>query len=116
MNTLRSRIKIITVISCLIIIFILLFLTLGYYETWELLGTDIFEPYFYFLDLRSITHGAQSVKHGLNPMLENPSDPFCRPLTYPSAWKVLYYFGVNESHTLPIGLTLYCILSDSEYV
>jgi hypothetical protein len=57
-------------------------------------------------DLRVVTGGAESVRQGFNPMIENPGDPWRRPLNYPRAWQLLYLLGVTERQTVPLGFGL----------
>lgn len=81
---------------------VLLFLLLGYEHTWRLWNIPVMSPP--FADLRVITHGADSVARGLDPLISNPGDPWGRPLNYPRIWQSLYSVGVNKSHTVLLGL------------
>lgn len=56
-----------------------------------------------FADLRTITGGAESIESGHDPMIENPGDPWNRPLNYPRIWQSLYRFGINQGHTVWMG-------------
>lgn len=58
----------------------------------------------HFADIRAITGGAESYAQGLDPMIENPGDPWQRRLNYPRVWQILYSLGVNQSHTTYIGI------------
>ena len=81
---------------------LLLFLLLGYEHTWRLWNIPVMSPP--FADLRVITHGADSVARGLDPLISNPGDQWGRPLNYPRIWQSLYSVGVNKSHTVLLGL------------
>lgn len=81
-----------------------LFLFLGPAKVWDLWMVPQMSPA--FADLRTITHGGESVKMGLDPMKENPGDPWNRPLNYPRVWQLLYTFGVSSADTLWIGFTI----------
>jgi len=52
-----------------------------------------------FADSRGIASSAESKAQGLDPMVNNPNDPWGRPLNYPRIWQYLYFFGINKSHT-----------------
>ena len=57
-----------------------------------------------FADLRVITHAADSVRSGLDPLISNPADPWGRLLNYPRIWQSLCVLSVNKSHALLLGL------------
>ncbi len=79
-----------------------LFLTYGYEATWELWNIPVMTPH--FADLRSITGGAESSAAGLDPLYENPGDPWARPMNYPRIWQSLFALGLNQQHTTLMGL------------
>ena len=83
------------------------FLFTGYYETWELYNIPALRPF--FADLRVITAGAESRALGYDPLLNNPADPWGRTLNYPRAWQSLYLAGINQSHTVYIGIALWML-------
>ncbi len=60
----------------------------------------------HFADLRTITHGAESYMQGLDPMIENPGDPWHRRMNYPRIWQSLYFIGINSAHTTLIGIII----------
>jgi hypothetical protein len=59
-----------------------------------------------FMDTRVITDGAISFRHGLDPLRTNPYDSSGRPVNYPHIWQGLYRLGLNERHSVPLGVTL----------
>ena len=59
-----------------------------------------------FLDVRTITGGAESVREGLDPMISNPGDPLNRPLNYPRIWQLLYDAGLSSRHAVPFGIAV----------
>jgi hypothetical protein len=59
-----------------------------------------------FADLAALTHGAEAVRQGLDPLLQNPADPWGRPLNYPRVWQWLYLLGLNPSHTFGLGIAM----------
>jgi len=79
-----------------------LFIFYGYEKTWRLWSIPTMSPH--FADIRVITGGAESYAQGLDPMIENPGDPWQRRLNYPRVWQNLYSLGVNQSHTTYIGI------------
>ncbi len=94
------------IISSVVIIlfFTVLFNFYGYNNTWEVWNIKTMTPH--FADTRNITHGAVPYSQGLDPMIENPGDPWQRRLNYPRIWHTLYSLGINKSHTTFMGLTI----------
>jgi len=84
--------------------FEVLFTSYGYDNTWQMWNIPTMSPH--FADLRTITGGALSHAQGLDPMMQNPGDPWNRPLNYPRIWQALYYFDIHPRHTIYIGITL----------
>ena len=78
------------------------FLSFGYDRTWGFWNIPTMTPH--FADLRTITHGAETYRSGLDPMLENTEDPWQRPLNYPRIWQILFLSGLNRSHTTILGI------------
>ena len=74
----------------------------GYTQTWQLFKIPTMLPA--FADLRSWTHGAESLKKGFDPYIQNPEDPWGRICNYTRIWRVFYFFGLNSTHTIPIGV------------
>lgn len=68
------------------------------------MGITTMSPY--FADVRVITHGAESHANGLDPLAENPADPWQRKMNYPRVWQLLFALGINESHTTLFGFIL----------
>ena len=89
-------------VSGVAFLLLLLFFLLGYEQTWRLWKIPAMSPP--FADLRVITHGADSIARGLDPLVSNPGDPWGRPLNYPRIWQSLYSVGINKSHTIVLGL------------
>lgn len=98
----KSRLKALMVISAVALSFFLLFVFFGYEQTWRFWNIPVLSPG--FADLRVITHGADSVARGLDPLVNNPGDPWGRPLNYPRIWQSLYLLGINKSHTIGLGM------------
>ena len=58
--------------------------TIGWTRTWRAVGVDsMFPP---FADLRTLTGASITVAHGIDPLRQNPGDPWGRPLNYPRVW------------------------------
>jgi len=98
----KSRKKIILACSTVILSFCLLFIFYGYEKTWHLWNIFTMSPH--FADLRIITHSSESYSKGLDPMVDNPGDPWKRKLNYPRIWQCMYTIGINQSHTTFIGI------------
>lgn len=80
----------------------LLFRFYGYEQTWKLWNIPVMSPH--FADLRSITGGAESYALGYDPLLNNPQDPWERRMNYPRVWQLLFFLGLNQSHTTLMGI------------
>ena len=75
---------------------------------WSTLRLPSMSPH--FADLRSITGGLVTAKHGGDPLLANPYDPWGRRLNYPRVWLHLFsVLGVNDQNISIIALT-FCVL------
>ncbi len=79
------------------------FVSNGYKETWERWGIPVMLPY--FADARAITAGAESAAIGLDPLQENPADPWNRAMAYPRIWQGLFLLPLDQGHTLYLGAT-----------
>ncbi len=104
MNRFQGNIRISYGILLLTIIIGLLFTFYGYEETWQLWGIPTLSPE--FADLRTITGGAESARSGYDPLVENPADPWQRPMNYPRVWQSLFLLNIDQSHTVYLGVSL----------
>lgn len=68
--------------ACLMIAIALL--QIGWAETWKKLGIGSLQPP--FADLRTVQAGLDALRQGLDPQVVNPTDPWARPMNYPSVW------------------------------
>jgi len=50
-----------------------------------------------FADVRTITGGAMSAREGLDPMVDNPEDPWRRPMNYPRVWQQLFHWPLTHA-------------------
>jgi hypothetical protein len=100
----KSRYKAIFTTAIAVLIFIILFYSYGYNNTWRLWNIPTMSPH--FADLRVITHGAQSSARGFDPLIKNPGDPWKRRLNYPRVWQGLYSLGINQTHTTYLGVAV----------
>lgn len=106
-SELRSRSKVIFAFCLAVLIFVSFFKFYGYNNTWGLFNIPYLTPH--FTDLRTITGGAASFAQGLDPMVNNPGDPWGRRMNYPRIWQSLYLFGVNQDHTTYLGIIFICL-------
>ncbi len=100
----HSRQRVITVCCVVAVLFIALLGLYGYDNTWRLWNIPTIYPH--FGDLRSITHGAETYAQGMDPMIENPADPWQRRMNYPRVWQGLYSLGIHHTHTTALGLII----------
>ena len=77
----KSRKRVIVICGVVTLLFIILLILYGYDNTWRLWNIPTMSPH--FADMRTITHGAESYAQGLDPMIENPGDPWHRRMNYP---------------------------------
>ncbi len=103
-NFITSRYKTILICCFVVITYVILFKFNGYDRTMKFLNIPIMYPH--FADLRVITSGLETVKLGIDPLIDNPSDPWKRPLNYPRIWQYLSIFNINSNHTIAIGIFL----------
>lgn len=61
-----------------------------------------------FADMRVITAGAECIRLGHDVLIENPCDPWQRPMNYPRIWSIFASLGINQGHT--IALSVLCAL------
>jgi hypothetical protein len=62
-------------------------------------------------DLRSILAAGESRAAGFDPLVENPADPWGRPMNYPGIWEVLSACGLNGSHAVTLGIGLAAVFA-----
>jgi len=85
----------------------LLFLTIGYENAWHLWKVPTYMPY--FGDARALTAGSESHALGYDPLLNNPKDPWGRPMNYPRIWQLIFYLKLDQSDTLYVGLVFFAM-------
>ncbi len=59
-------------------------LTVGWTEVWSALLVPTMSPP--FADLRTVQGSLMALESGFNPQINNPGDPWNRPMNYPSVW------------------------------
>ena len=64
-----------------------------------------------FADVRPITAASSAIELGLDPMVENPGDPWQRPLNYPRVWQALASVGVGPQHTEAVALVFWLLFA-----
>ena len=74
----------------------------GSEQTWRLWGIPAMTPH--FADARVILSGLESRRDGYNPLVDNPRDPWKRPMNYPRVWLLLGSFQLDQRHTTAMGL------------
>lgn len=57
-----------------------------------------------FADMRVITAGAECIRLGYDVLMENPCDPWQRLMNYPRIWSIFAFWGINQSHTVVLGI------------
>ena len=57
-----------------------------------------------FADMRVITAGSECIRLGYDVLIDNPCDPWNRPMNYPPIWSILASWGLDQSHTKMIGI------------
>ena len=88
---------------------ILLFgLFTDYARFWNKLGVPAMHPP--FADLRNVTSGFECTRLGYDVLLENPCDPLARPVIYPRVWMTIAPLGIDQNHTIALGIVLVLLL------
>jgi hypothetical protein len=59
-----------------------------------------------FFDARNLTAAWESSRLGYDPLYESPRDPWRRPLMYLRPWLLLGALGLDQSHTIALGVVL----------
>ena len=76
-----------------------------YHIVWkQWLGVEALRPP--FADLRVLTSGFECARLGYDVTVNNPCDPWGRPSPYPRLWWSLAHLGIDQSHTIVIGVIL----------
>ncbi len=97
----KGRIFLAGLIAFLALLFFFAVARFGYKETLAAFCVRTMPTPFY--DVVCLTAGAESYRAGFDPMTANPADPGARPLNYPRIWHLLFYLGLNGSHTALLG-------------
>ncbi len=82
----------------------LLMASLGPDRTWSLWNIPPMHPC--FADARNITAGAESHRDGFDPMVDNPADPWHRPMDYPRVWQLLFQLGLSQRSTVALAVVM----------
>jgi hypothetical protein len=59
-----------------------------------------------FFDTRNITAALECRRLGYDPLVENPCDPWGRPMFYPRGWLLLRWLGLDQSDTTALGILI----------
>ena len=59
-----------------------------------------------FFDARSVTSALECRRLDYNPLVENPCDPWNRPMVYPRVWLALRWLGLDQSHTALLAIVV----------
>lgn len=73
----------------------------GWEAVWKTWRIPVMSPC--FADLRVLTSGAESHELGLDPFVDNPCDPWNRPVNYPRIWRGVFALDIDQSHTPLFG-------------
>jgi hypothetical protein len=57
-----------------------------------------------FFDARNVAAAAECRRLGYDPLVDNPCDPWDRTIFYPRPWLVLRWAGLDQSHTVLLGV------------
>ncbi len=78
----------------------------NYPELWNSLWIYPFVPKMLppFADMRVVTSGAECIRLGYDVLVENPCDPWNRLMNYPRIWSTPASWGLDQSHTVVIGI------------
>jgi hypothetical protein len=71
-------------------------------DLWPYLGVKSAPTLFF--DARNIAAAADCWAAGHDVLVDNPCDPWHRPMNYPRVWVLLHYLGLSQNLTVPFGL------------
>jgi hypothetical protein len=103
----RRRRERLVLLAILIAFFLLTWafgLSNGHVLAWKHLGVPTLSSSFF--DMRNITAACESQRLGHDPLVENPRDPLNRPMNYPRIWLAPGRLGLDQSHTVILGVSL----------
>jgi hypothetical protein len=69
-----------------------------------------------FFDTRNLTAALECRRLGFDPLIDNPCDPWGRPLNYPRVWLALRWLGLNQSHTVVLALVFIALFLGSVFL
>ncbi len=99
-------------LAIIVLYFIPILLSTGFFTNypsgWDLRLIYPFVPKMWppFADMRVVTAGAECTRLGYDVLIENPCDPWKRPMNYPRIWSVPASWGLDQSHT--VVLAIFC--------
>jgi hypothetical protein len=59
-----------------------------------------------FFDTRNVLAAIECQRLGFDPLVENPCDPWQRPMFYPRVWLAASWLGLDQSHTPALGVLI----------
>src|SRR5207249_11410574 len=59
-----------------------------------------------FFDTRTVLAALECQRLGYDPLVDNPCDPWQRPMFYPRIWLLATPLGLDQSHTGVVGVLL----------
>jgi hypothetical protein len=77
-------------------------------DIWPMLGVPSGPSLFF--DARNLTAAWECSRQGYDPLYHNPCDPWGRPLMYLRPWLMFAPLGLDQSHTLALGIVLIAVL------
>lgn len=75
---------------------------LGGVDLWPWLGVPSGPSTFF--DARNVMAALECRRMGLDPLIENPCDPWGRPVVYPRTWLLLRFLGLDQSDTTMVAV------------
>jgi len=87
------------VVAALAVYFLILTVGRAFFrvDIWPSLGVPTGPSLFF--DTRNVTAALDCSRLGFDPLVENPCDPWDRPMNYPRLWLALRWLGLDRSHT-----------------
>jgi hypothetical protein len=104
MSNLSGKRRLIIAICVSVLLFGSLVGMVGSVRTWALWGIP--QEHLDFADLRIVAGGSESASEGFDPLVENPRDPWGRPMNYPRVWTWLRFVGFGQQHVGPVGIAM----------
>ncbi len=101
----NGRLALATIVLVVVAALSVLGTTRGYQAVWEIWDIPQMTPH--FADLRNLTSAGDSIRAGFDPLIQNPGDPWKRPLNQPRIVQfIVSGLGLSGADTTAVGVVV----------